>query len=328
MKSMNKKFDLNKILKGIFYTQVLLLAVVITVFVAMGINTYLVQENALKISHASVEYNSNYKKLIESYPNAYSYILSSGDFESSLKSIESGQLQEIDRSQTVISSQFFAPAIKLTTSVEDLDYKTSNVAIAECKDCKYFPVDKDHALPHSYRPEVVPTGLSGGGKLTAETVAALKELFSDARKNGHDPRINSAFRSYEDQLNTFYYWVRTELKKGKDIEQAIESANSYSARPGHSEHQLGTTVDVSSGSAGAFDKRSTANKAFWAYLGENAHRFGFVISYPSGSEKHTGYIYEPWHIRFLGIDMATKIHETGYVTDEEMYPAKYLKENL
>ena len=87
-------------------------------------------------------------------------------------------------------------------------------------------------------------------------------------------------------------------------------ADTYSARPGHSEHQTGLAFDV-----GAIDD-NFGSTAAGKWLANNAHLYGFIIRYPKGKENITGYKYEPWDIRFLGIDIATKVYESGLTLDE------------
>lgn len=204
---------------------------------------------------------------------------------------------------------------------------TGPAVVGTCSDCQYFPVDKTWALPAGYAPTVVASGLPGGGLLTAPTAAALKQLFAAANAAGLHPKINSAYRSYQEQQVTFNYWLNGELSRGVSRAQAEINANRYSARPGHSEHQLGTTADVACGNASAFDRENQCNNANWAFIAAHAHEYGFVISYPSGLEALTGYVYEPWHLRFIGKDLATELFQRGYLNGSKAnYPSKFLRE--
>lgn len=215
------------------------------------------------------------------------------------------------------------PVVKASKPLE-----TSRAAvqlIASCRDCKFFPVSKTAALPSSYVPQnLVDTNLAGGGKLTTETAEAMRNLFTAAKGNGIDLKINSAYRSYTTQTTTFNYWYQKELKKGLSADQAFKNANRYSAQPGSSEHQLGTTADVACASAGSFDLTSQCNKAAWEFIKSNAHKYGFVISYPEGSEPFTGYIYEPWHIRYIGNDHAQALYDSGYLKGNKFFLEQYL----
>lgn len=119
---------------------------------------------------------------------------------------------------------------------------------------------------------------------------SLRALISAARAAGHKVRIESAFRSYDDQAKLF--------RKTKQIGRA--------ARPGHSEHQLGTAVDV---------RLPTTAAIVW--LGEHAREHGFVLSYPDGKQRITGYRPEPWHVRFVGPELVKDVRDGA--TLEELF---------
>jgi D-alanyl-D-alanine carboxypeptidase len=184
--------------------------------------------------------------------------------------------------------------------------------VATCEDCTLYPVDKTHQLPATYAPHVVPTNLPGGGWLVPAASTALQELFSDAYAHGLLPVVTSAYRSYDEQAQTFNSWFAQEWYRTPNFILAFINAERYSASPGHSEHQLGTAVDLNCKRCAAFDRNDEDNLALWKYLEENAHRFGFVISYPRDMEARTGYLYEPWHIRYIGEEYATALYEQGY----------------
>lgn len=150
--------------------------------------------------------------------------------------------------------------------------------------------------------EVIPTKESRDLCLTEEVAVALEKMIVDAKNEDVDISITSAFRSFETQ---------TILYNNRNTEVEKESI----AIPGHSEHQLGTTVDLTTSevhndsASSEFDN----TKAF-EWLSENAYKYGFVMSYPRG--KDTGYIFEPWHWRYLGADHAKEI-KTKNLTIQE-----------
>ncbi|NLA66493.1 MAG: hypothetical protein GX862_11405 [Leucobacter sp.] len=151
-------------------------------------------------------------------------------------------------------------------------------------------VNKTYALPSWY-----------GDGLTAETVAAFDRMQADAESLGLGLYISSGFRSYGAQESIYNRYVAADGRA---------EADRYSARPGHSEHQSGLTFDL-----------NTIDEAF-AYTAEgqwvrdNAHHYGFVIRYPQGKEHITGYIWEPWHLRYLGVDVATELFSSGLSLEE------------
>ncbi len=151
-------------------------------------------------------------------------------------------------------------------------------------------VNKKYSLPSTYNP---------GNN--SEASYWLQVLRSDAEKNGHYLYLCSAFRSYWDQDYIYWNYVST---------YGQELTDTFSARPGHSEHQTGLAFDV-----GYIDD-DFGNWPSGIWLAENAHKYGFIIRYPKGKQHITGYKYEPWHIRYLGKDLATKVYNSGLTLEE------------
>jgi LAS superfamily LD-carboxypeptidase LdcB len=116
-------------------------------------------------------------------------------------------------------------------------------------------------------------------------------MLSDAYAAGNDIYARSAYRSYSEQAATYAYWVSV---------LGEEEASRISAKPGHSEHQLGTTVDLTDATVGFDLVESFGTTASGQWLMANAHLYGFALSYPACCEATTGYAYEPWHWRFIG----------------------------
>jgi D-alanyl-D-alanine carboxypeptidase len=164
-------------------------------------------------------------------------------------------------------------------------------------------VDKTHPLPSDYVPDaraaipelrLVP-GAASSAELREDALGALLALLNEASAAGQELRVRSAYRSYAEQERTFQYWV------GLLGEQ---QAARESARAGHSEHQLGTTVDLASESVGWELIPEFGGTPEGRWLSEHASRFGFALSYPPGAEEITGYVFEPWHYRYIGTDCA------------------------
>ncbi len=164
----------------------------------------------------------------------------------------------------------------------------------------YALVDADHAVrPARYAPDdLVP--LAGGPYEAREEVAEhLDLLLAAAADEGHTQLVvQSGFRSYADQAASHEDWVR---RVGAD------RAAKVSARAGHSEHQLGLAVDLT----GRCGFACTGDTPEERWLAANAHRFGFLVRYPEGGEKVTGYAYEPWHLRYVGPRAAWGMHLRG-----------------
>lgn len=171
------------------------------------------------------------------------------------------------------------------------------------------PVDKVRGLPAGYVPpgltrvpdEWVAPGFEGQ-LLRYVVVQALERLRATAEADGIDLRVRSAYRSYEHQVWTFAHWVNV---------HGLEHAERISARPGHSEHQLGTTIDFTSPSMNWQLGAGFADTPEGRWLAEHGHRFGFALSYPRGAEHITGYVFEPWHWRYIGEEAAQAWFEAG-----------------
>lgn len=173
-------------------------------------------------------------------------------------------------------------------------------------------VNQSRSLPPDYEPPdlVAITGVPAvnpGLRLRAVALEALRRLVAAAHAEGLQLVVSSAYRSYQTQVATFNYWVRV-LGEAR--------AARVSARPGHSEHQLGTTVDLTSPRVNYQLSEAFGQTPEGRWLQANAHRFGFVMSYPAGQEEITGYDYEPWHYRYVGVEVATWVHEAGISLEE------------
>ena len=176
-------------------------------------------------------------------------------------------------------------------------------------------VDTIYRLPADYYPgDLVDTsaaGVNGGYAVRNHVIADLAALGSAARSAGRPIQLVSGFRSYQTQQQTFDYWVSV-----GGYEQALRT----SARAGHSEHQLGTTVDVTSaGGAAPWNYADWAATPAGAWMAANAWRYGFVMSYPRGRFATVCYDYEPWHYRYIGRDAAYRIAVSGLTLREWLW---------
>lgn len=175
-------------------------------------------------------------------------------------------------------------------------------------------VNKQHSLKENYEPDDlvtvnVPTILENPevNQLRKEAADALKEMFDVALDDGISLYARSGYRSHNTQEMLFENYAQ---KHGE------EAANRYSARAGQSEHQTGLVMDITSESVNFQLVEEFANTEEGKWVQENAHQFGFIIRYPKGKEDITGYIYEPWHLRYLGVEVATAVYESGLTYEE------------
>ena len=186
---------------------------------------------------------------------------------------------------------------------------TKPAKIVACGDT-LAPLDKEHRLSEDCAPgdlQQLAAGVSYGQQFMRSAAAgAFTELVAEAAKAGFSLVAVSAYRSYQTQVVTYQSNVQS---GGQDY------ADRTSARPGHSEHQLGTTVDVSTANAG-YQLEGFAGTPEAGWLAENSWKYGFIVSYPGGKEGITGYAYEPWHIRFVGKDVAGRVRSSGLTLHE------------
>lgn len=157
-------------------------------------------------------------------------------------------------------------------------------------------VNKEISLPSSYNPGEDP-----------KAQEALQQLFSDAQKDGINLYKISGFRSYPTQVQLYNNYVERDGK---------EAADKYSARPGYSEHQTGLTYDVGGVNSDKNLYESFGETKEGQWIAKNAHKYGFIVRYPKGKENITGYQYEPWHLRYLGKDTATKVYNSDKALEE------------
>ena len=140
-----------------------------------------------------------------------------------------------------------------------------------------------------------------GDGLTGETVAAFDAMSAEASTNGFGLYISSGFRSYSSQASIYNSLVS---------QVGVAGADRDTARPGHSEHQTGLTIDLNCICEGF------GNQPDGQWVAANAHRFGFIVRYPQGKEHVTGYIWEPWHLRYIGVENATAVYNSGLSLEE------------
>jgi D-alanyl-D-alanine carboxypeptidase len=190
---------------------------------------------------------------------------------------------------------------------------SSGVFITDKGDDLLVLINKNIRLPETYEPSdlVSIDGLVDttreGMMLRKEAAQALKKMTKAAKKDSTNPVILSAYRSYWTQAATFSMWVGL---------AGLDSAETFSARAGHSQHQLGTTIDLTSEKVNLGLTKDLTNTKEGLWMAENAYKYGFVLSYPEGKEGITGYTYEPWHYRYIGSENAKKMIDSGLILEE------------
>jgi LAS superfamily LD-carboxypeptidase LdcB len=158
-------------------------------------------------------------------------------------------------------------------------------------------VNKKHGLPASYAP----------GE-NAEAVGQLRSLIAAGQAAGVDLIYSwSGYRSYAAQKSLYDHYV---------AQDGVAAADTYSARPGFSEHQTGLTFDLKDSTGGLYRAGDQSYSPATDWVAQNAHRFGFIVRYFDAKQAITGYAGEPWHLRYLGVSIATAVFNSGLALEE------------
>lgn len=165
-------------------------------------------------------------------------------------------------------------------------------------------VNKHYILPAGYVPQLEALGGKyGAGSLRPEAAQAFRAMADSARKDGISLRSVSAYRSYRQQTNTYNRYLK---------QNSQATVDTFSARPGHSEHQTGLALDINVASSRAHFEDTPA----FAWLKEHCAEYGFILRYDLGQDSITGYRFEPWHYRYVGQEAAKTIMEQGITYEE------------
>lgn len=169
-------------------------------------------------------------------------------------------------------------------------------------------VNKDYKIPSGYDPEL--TELSNGQKVDSRIYPQLQKMFDDARAAGLELFVREGYRTTQEQQKIMDEKIEEYRAEGYSHSEAKELAEKYVAIPGTSEHQLGLSVDVNA------DTSKCSSDAVYAWLAENAYKYGFIKRYPSEKVEITGINNEPWHYRYVGTEAAAQMQESGLCLEE------------
>ena len=210
--------------------------------------------------------------------------------------------------------------VEKINTYRNYDYYTNTIKTDITKN-ELMLVNKYHYLEPDYEPENLVTinmkyawGEKGSHKITEDTYDAFKNMWEDAYENGFYLMISSSYRDYVKQEEIYNTYLEN---------NAEEYADSFAAHPGFSEHQTGYVLDI-------FEKNSSNKETFhtseaYQWLKDNSYKYGFILRYPQDKEDITGYSFESWHYRYIGIEGATYIHENDITFDE--YYAYFIANN-
>lgn len=210
---------------------------------------------------------------------------------------------------TILKEKYnYEDTVTFVNAYLDKDYYTNDIPLSKEEASKLdVIVNKYYKLDKNYEPEdltvINSKFASGTQKLRKEAAGKFEEMASDMLKENLKIYAGSTYRSYSYQEGLYNRYVK------KD---GFKEAETYSARAGYSEHQLGLAVDIVNGK---WNYLSEGDKEY-TWLINNSYKYGFILRYPHESEYITGYVFEDWHFRYLGIDLATKVYESKLTYDE------------
>ena len=210
---------------------------------------------------------------------------------------------------TILKEKYnYEDTVTFVNAYLDKDYYSNDIPLSKDKASKLdVIVNKYYKLDKDYEPEdltvINSKFASGTQKLRKEAADKFEEMASDMLKENLKIYAGSTYRSYSYQEGLYNRYVK------KD---GFKEAETYSARAGYSEHQLGLAVDIVNGK---WNYLSEGDKEY-TWLINNSYKYGFILRYPHESEYITGYVFEDWHFRYLGIELATKVHESKLTYDE------------
>ena len=216
---------------------------------------------------------------------------------------------------TIKDNYNYEDTVTFVNAYLDKDYYTNDIALSKEEEKKVdVIVNKYYKLSKDYEPDdltKIDSKFASGSNQRLRKEAAIKfeEMAAEASKNGYKIYAGSTYRSYDYQLGLYNRYV------AKD---GFDEAETYSARAGYSEHQLGLAVDIINGKW----EYLSENDEEYEWLIDNSYKYGFILRYPRGKEYITGYVFEDWHFRYLGIDLATKVYNSKLTYDE--YVARQL----
>lgn len=210
---------------------------------------------------------------------------------------------------TILKEKYnYEDTVTFVNAYLDKDYYSNDIPLSKDKASKLdVIVNKYYKLDKDYEPEdltiINSKFASGTQKLRKEAADKFEEMASDMLKENLKIYAGSTYRSYSYQEGLYNRYVK------KD---GFKEAETYSARAGYSEHQLGLAVDIVNGK---WNYLSEGDKEY-TWLINNSYKYGFILRYPRESEYITGYVFEDWHFRYLGIELATKVYESKLTYDE------------
>ncbi len=271
----------------------LIYVTVIVLFVALGAYLYLENREVKRQNQEFVTETENLKVSLDELNAKY------------LEMVKQVEMNEADKMMLIQS--FNQVGSKYNSLMQDYTVKTSEADILKKtvtiddellkKYSKYYFLNENYAPSSTELISPIYTLNQKDIRILTEVKPKLESMIQAAKNENVDVIVYSGYRSFKEQMG---------LKSAYTQKFGISKSNQFSADQGYSEHQLGTTVDLGDGKSGlslSLEKTKT-----FEWLRDNAYKYGFIMSYPKGNAY---YIYEPWHYRFVGVELATYLHNNN-----------------
>lgn len=286
--------------------------VVITIFSINAIKTYKYHQT-YEYKFLQINYNLDEIKILTSKldDHALAYLLNKEYNENIPKLLKEKyfMLKNLDRYLNYIDNnkdKSLSDVVALVNVNRDRDFYKDMVETDTSKGNAML-VNKYHSLSKDYEVKDIVKASSTyayeGMSLNSEAYEAFKKLANDAKKEGYTIVILSSYRTHESQEKL---WNERKNSKGE------KAADAYAARAGSSEHETGLAIDV----ADYNHPINFKDQESYIWMINNSYKYGFILRYPLGKEDITGYDYESWHYRYLGVELATKVYNEGITYDE------------
>lgn len=229
-----------------------------------------------------------------------------------------------------------AGTAEITTAAEAETTAAAVTTPAETKsptasenDWALYVIGNNNPLPDDFSVET--KLVSNNGQLDVRCADYAIQMLKDAADQNVGLYVTSAYRSIQKQSENMESYINTLMSQGYTKEAATEQAHKEIALPGHSEHNAGLAMDIVSDNY--WSSHSDLEESFdqlpqYTWLIENSWKYGFILSYPKGKEGITGFIYEPWHYRFVGLEHAKKIHEVYEETGDFLTVNEYIEQYM
>lgn len=204
---------------------------------------------------------------------------------------------------------------QLAASFDKQQFSTVNPTSSWVVVNKQHPLRPKNYVPNDLVVPRVPLRVPGNEsmQLRQVTATALQDMFTAASKDSISLMLSSGYRSYNYQVSLYNGYVASQ---GQTV------ADTQSARPGFSEHQTGLAADVEPASKKCEVEQCFGSTPEGEWVATNAYKYGFIVRYTTGNEDSTGYGPEPWHIRYVGVELATELHRTHTATLEQFFGIK------